>query len=91
MDLLRRNKKRVGFSARKEDAFPGCHWEDFTVGIHPDLARKNVEKLIFSRVDVGRWFGAPSHLSDNEVKRSVIIRGPRHLAHKNTLVPSRIG
>ena len=24
-------------------------------------------------------FGAPSHLSDNEVKRSAIIRGPRHL------------
>ena len=23
----------------------------------PDLTRKKVEKLIFSRVDMGRWFG----------------------------------
>ena len=91
VDLLRRNQECMGLSARKKHAFAGCHCEDFTVDIEPHLTRKNVEKLIFSRVDMGRWFGAPSHLSDNEVKRSVIIRGPRHLAHKNTLVPSRIG
>jgi hypothetical protein len=24
---------------------------------------------MFSRVDMGRWFGAPSDLTDNEVKR----------------------
>jgi len=41
-------------------------------------------------VDMGRWFGAPSHLSDSEVQRSVMIRGPRQLANKNALVLSRI-
>jgi hypothetical protein len=41
-------------------------------------------------VDMGRWFRTPSHLTDNEVKRSVIISGPRHLAMKHTLVPRRI-
>jgi len=51
---------------------------------------KHVEKLIFPRVDMGRWFGAQSHLTDNEVKRSVIIRGARHLAMKHTFVPLRI-
>jgi hypothetical protein len=39
----------MGFSARKKHAFSGCHREDFTVDIRPDLTRKNVEKLIFSR------------------------------------------
>src|SRR5258705_7827262 len=81
---------RVGFPAGKKHAFSGCHLEDFTVGIHLHLTRKNVKKLVFSRVDMGRWFSAPSHLTDNEVKRSAIIRGPRHLASKNTLVPGRI-
>jgi mannose-6-phosphate isomerase-like protein (cupin superfamily) len=32
---------------------------------------------------------APSHFSDNEVKRSVIIRGPRHVANKPPHVHSR--
>jgi len=40
---------------------------------------------------MGRWFGAPSHPADNEVKRSIIIRGPRHQTMKHTLVPRRIG
>ncbi len=88
--LIGGNEPRVGFPAGKKHAFSGCHLEDFTVGIDLHLTRKNVKKLVFSRVDMGLWFGAPSHLSDNEVKRSAIIRGPRHLASKNTLVPGRI-
>ena len=90
VDLIGGNEPRVGFPAGKKHAFSGCHLEDFTVGIHLHLTRKNVKQLVFSRVDMGRWFGAPSHLGDNEVKRSAIIRGPRHLASKNTLVPGRI-
>jgi hypothetical protein len=80
----------MGFSARKEHAFSGRHLEDFTVDIKPDLTRNNVEKLIFSRVDMGRWFGAPSQLTDNDIKRSVVIRGLSHVATKDTLVPRRI-
>src|SRR5262245_11360783 len=70
--------------------FFGCPLEDLTAGIYPHLARKNVEELVFLRVDMGRWFCASSHFTDNEVKRPVIIRGPRHLTRKNALVPSRI-
>jgi hypothetical protein len=90
VDLIGGNEPRVGFPAGKKHAFSGCPLEDFTVGIHLHLTRKNVKKLVFSRVDMGRWFGALSHLTDNEVKRSAIIRGPRHLASENTFVPGRI-
>src|SRR5215831_133297 len=46
--LLRRNEPRVRYSARKEYAFSGCQWENFPIDINPHLARKKVEKLIFS-------------------------------------------
>src|SRR6516225_631241 len=91
VDLLRRNKPCMRLSARKKHAFSRCHWEDLTVNIRLHLTRKDIKELIFSRVNMRRWFSAPSHLTDNEVKRSVIIRGPRQLAMKHTFVPLRIG
>jgi hypothetical protein len=39
---------------------------------------------------MGRWFVASSHLKDNEVEGTVVVRGPRHLANKITHVPGRI-
>src|SRR4029077_12167352 len=90
MDLLRGNKERVGFLARKKHALSSCNWEDLAIDIEPHLAGKNVHKLIFSRVHMGRRFGACSHLRDDEVKRAVIVRGPGHLANKKAFVPGRV-
>jgi hypothetical protein len=81
----------MGLSPRKKHAFPACHGEDFTVDVHLHITRKNVEKLIFSRVDVGRWFVTPSHLNEYEIKGSVIVCGPRDLANEIALIPGRIG
>jgi hypothetical protein len=67
-------KECVGFLARKKHALSSCNWEDLTIDIEPHLARKNAHKLIFSRVNMGRRFGACSHF--REVKRAVIVRGP---------------
>jgi hypothetical protein len=90
MGLLRRNKKSMGDVAGKQHAFPGCRSEDFAPHKKFYLARKKVEKFMFSRVDMGRWFAASSHLNDSEVKRCVVIHAARHLADQNTFVPSRI-
>src|SRR5258707_1448329 len=50
VDLIGGNEPRVGFPAGKKHAFSGCHLEDFTVGIHLHLTRKNVKKNSSSRV-----------------------------------------
>src|SRR5215470_3804447 len=89
--LHRRNTECMGRSVRKKHAFSGSHCEDRTVNIEFHLTRNEVHKLMFSRVDMGRWLSAPSHLSDIDVKRSVIISAPRHVANKKTFVPRRIG
>jgi len=78
--LLRRNKKSMRDVAGKQHAFPGCHYEDFASHKKLHLARKKIEKFMFSRMDMGRWFAAASHPNDSEVKRSVIIHAARHLA-----------
>src|SRR5262249_8544267 len=78
MGLLRRNKKSMGDVAGNQNAFPGSHYEDFAAHKKLHLARKKIEKFMFSRVDMGRWFAAASHLNDSEVKRSVVIHAARH-------------
>src|ERR1700756_2020101 len=76
MELLGRNQKCVRFSARKKHAFAGRHYEGFTLDIHLHFIRQNVEKLIFSRVHMGRWFVALSHLKDNEVESTAVVCRP---------------
>lgn len=39
---------------------------------------------------MGWWFSTASYLTNKQVKCSVVVRGPRHLAAKYALVPSRI-
>src|SRR5262249_58175452 len=59
VEFRRRNEPCMGFSPRKKQAFSSCHCEDFAGDIRLHLTRKNVEKLIFSRADMGRWFRCP--------------------------------
>ena len=57
---------------------------------HLHLTCENVEELIFSRVDMGWWFVALSHLKDNEIEGTAVVCRPRHLANEITQVPTRI-
>jgi len=48
----------------------------------PHHARKKIPKLMLPRVDMGRWFGTPPHLRDQEIECSFIISMAGHLANK---------
>jgi hypothetical protein len=74
--LLRCDQPRMGHSVWKKQALAGRHHEDLTIDVHLHLTRKNVQELIFARVDMGRRFGAPPHFADNEVERPVVVRRP---------------
>jgi hypothetical protein len=54
--------------------------------IQSHLTRQNVEKLVLSRVNMRRRLGAAFHPGNAEVKRSIIIFRPGHLAIHDAFV-----
>src|SRR5215475_6136750 len=78
------------YAARKEDAFSRSYRKYLAFCVEPHLPGKEVHEFVLARVDMGRRFGARPHLGDHEVKGSLSVRRPRHVAHQNSLVPGRI-
>ena len=72
---------RMGYALGQKQPRAGFHFKDLSSDIAGELSFKNIEKLVFTRVNMRRWLGSFSRLRDHQIVISARVLLPCKLTN----------